>query len=90
MPTIKYFLIKSFAEENSPSLWRSKNRRQFIMEACYSSHYWARRFKQMGHSPFLIPAQHVTPFVRGNKNDHNDALAIAECSKRPRVTVCSC
>ncbi|TQV78952.1 IS110 family transposase [Aliikangiella coralliicola] len=52
-------------------------------EACYSSHYWARRFKQMGHSPFLIPAQHVTPFVRGNKNDHNDALAIAECSKRP-------
>ena len=53
------------------------------MEACYSSHYWARRFNQMEHSAFLIPAQHVTPFVRGNKNDHNDALAIAECSKRP-------
>jgi hypothetical protein len=28
----------------------------------------------------LIPAQHVTPFVRGNKNDHNDAFAIAETS----------
>ena len=55
------------------------------MEACYSSNYWARRFNQMNHESFLIPAQHVTPFVRGNKNDHNDALAIAECSRRPNL-----
>jgi len=55
------------------------------MEACYSSNYWARRFNQMSHQSFLIPAQHVTPFVRGNKNDANDALAIAECSKRPNL-----
>lgn len=55
------------------------------MEACYSSNYWARRFSQMEHKPYLIPAQHVTPFVRGNKNDHNDALAIAECSRRPNL-----
>jgi len=55
------------------------------MEACYSSNYWARRFNQMNHESFLIPAQHVTPFVRGNKNDHNDALAIAECSRRPKL-----
>jgi len=55
------------------------------MEACYSSNYWARRFNQMAHQSFLIPAQHVTPFVRGNKNDANDALAIAECSKRPNL-----
>ncbi len=26
----------------------------------------------------LIPAQYVKAFVRGNKNDYNDALAIAE------------
>ena len=55
------------------------------MEACYSSNYWARKFRQMEHKPYLIPAQHVTPFVRGNKNDHNDALAIAECSRRPNL-----
>ena len=55
------------------------------MEACYSSHYWSRQFNQMGHQSFLIPAQHVMPFVRGNKNDHNDALAIAECSQRPNL-----
>lgn len=55
------------------------------MEACYSSHYWARCFKAMGHTVKLLPAQHVTPFVRGNKSDRNDALAIAEASQRPNL-----
>lgn len=55
------------------------------MEACYSSHYWARQFAAMGHDVRLIPAQHVKPFVRGNKNDANDALAIAEASQRPNL-----
>jgi transposase len=33
----------------------------------------------------LIPAQHVTPFVRGNKNDHNDSFAITEASQRAHI-----
>ena len=53
------------------------------MEACYSSHYWARQFEGMGHEVRLLPAQHVTPFVRGNKSDRNDALAICEAALRP-------
>ena len=55
------------------------------MEACYSSHYWAREFTALGHTARLIPAQHVKPFVRGNKNDANDALAIAEAAFRPNI-----
>jgi transposase len=55
------------------------------MEACYSSHYWARKLAEIGHNPHLIPAQHVKPFVRGNKNDHNDAVAIIEASQRPFI-----
>jgi transposase len=55
------------------------------MEACYSSHYWARCFEAQGHTVKLIPAQHVTPFVRGNKSDHNDAVAIAEAARRPNI-----
>ena len=55
------------------------------MEACYSSHFWARTFLGLGHNVKLIPAQHVKPFVRGNKNDANDALAIAEASLRPDI-----
>jgi transposase len=38
-----------------------------------------------GHNVKLIPAQHVTPFVRGNKNYHNDAFAITEASQRPYI-----
>lgn len=54
-----------------------------VMEACYSSHYWGRFCQELGHSPRLIPAQHVKPFLRGNKSDANDALAIAEAARRP-------
>ena len=56
-----------------------------VLEACYSSHYWGRTLTNMGHDVNLIPAQHVTPFVRGNKNDRNDALAIVEASLRPHI-----
>jgi transposase len=38
-----------------------------VMEACYSSHYWGREIAKLGHDTKLIPAQHVTPFVQGNK-----------------------
>ncbi len=54
-----------------------------VMEACLSSHYWGRTFVKAGHNVRLLPAQHVTPFVRGNKNDKNDCLAIYEASQRP-------
>ena len=40
---------------------------EVVMEACYSSHYWARCFQEMGHTVRLLPAQYVTPFVRGIK-----------------------
>ena len=56
-----------------------------VMEACYSAHYWGRTFEQYGHTVKLVPAQHVKPFVRGNKNDANDAVAIGEASQRPNM-----
>lgn len=56
-----------------------------VMEACYSSNYWAREIEKLGHTVKLIPAQHVKPFVRGNKNDHNDAFAIVEASQRAHI-----
>jgi transposase len=56
-----------------------------VMEACYSSHYWGREMVKLGHDTRLIPAQHVTPFVMGNKNDPNDSFAITEASQRPYI-----
>ena len=58
---------------------------QVVMEACYSSHYWARCFEELGHQVKLLPAQHVTAFLRGNKSDANDVIAIAEASDRPNI-----
>ncbi len=51
------------------------------MEGCASSHYWGRQFQQFGHQVKILPAQYVKAYVRGNKNDYNDALAIAEASQ---------
>ena len=56
-----------------------------VMEACYSSHYWARTFQAMGHQVKLLPAQHVSPFLIGNKSDKNDVIAIAEASQREHI-----
>lgn len=55
------------------------------MEACASSHYWARQLKELGHEVKLVPAQYVKAYVRGNKNDYNDALAISEAVTRPQM-----
>jgi transposase len=53
------------------------------MEACGGAHHWARKLREMGHQVDLIPAQHVKPLVMGNKNDYNDARAIAEAGEDP-------
>jgi transposase len=58
---------------------------QVGMEACASAHYWARELGQLGHEVKLIPAQHVKPYLRGNKNDYNDGRAIAEAMSRPSM-----
>jgi transposase len=55
------------------------------MEACSGSNYWGRTFKAHGFEVKLIPPQHVKPFVKGNKNDRNDAFAICEASNRPHL-----
>jgi len=56
---------------------------EVTMEACAGAHYWARQLRLLGHEPRLIPAQHVKAFARRQKNDRNDAEAIA-CAARQR------
>jgi len=56
-----------------------------VMESCGGSNHWGRCFQALGHTPKLIAAQHVKPFVKTNKNDANDAVAIAEASHRPNM-----
>ncbi|WP_285112891.1 IS110 family transposase [Leclercia adecarboxylata] len=53
------------------------------IEACGSSHYWARELTRLGHRVLIIPPQFVKPYLKGNKNDANDAEAICEAVSRP-------
>ena len=55
------------------------------MEACASAHHWARTLAAMGHTVKLIAPQFVKPYVKGNKNDANDAEAICEAVGRPNM-----
>ena len=56
------------------------------MEACSTSHYWARELKGMGHEVRLIPPIYVKPFVKRQKNDAADAEAITEAALRPSMS----
>src|ERR1700719_3963223 len=53
------------------------------MEACLSAHFVSRTLRALGHEPRIIPALYVKPFAKGQKNDYNDAEAIAEAAMRP-------
>jgi len=44
-----------------------------------------KKFIELGHEVKLIAPQYVKPFVKGNKNDYNDAEGIAEAAQRPNM-----
>src|SRR6516165_6198856 len=55
------------------------------IEACSTSHYWARELIARGHDVRLLPAQYVRPYVKRGKNDAADAEAICEAVTRPTM-----
>src|SRR5512145_3061642 len=55
------------------------------MEACASSHYWARKLAALGHTVRLMAPQFVTAYRKNDKNDGNDAEAICEAVQRPSM-----
>ena len=55
------------------------------IEACASSHYWARELTALGHDVKLMPPAYVKPYVKRQKNDAADAEAICEAVQRPNM-----
>lgn len=55
------------------------------MEACGTSHHWAREIEKLGHQVKLMPANYVKPYLKRGKNDANDAEAICEAVTRPTM-----
>ena len=87
-------------DRNEKPVWRRKlNREEWLkvllekiepgceidMEACGGAHHWARKLEAHGYTVKLIAPQFVKPYVKGNKNDANDAEAICEAMSRPHM-----
>src|SRR6202044_4204495 len=56
-----------------------------LMEACVGAHNLSRNLASLGHDARLMPAKYVRPYRKGQKNDFNDAEAIAEAVQRPTM-----
>ncbi len=57
------------------------------LEACGSSHWWARKLMNLGHEVVLLHAKFVRPFVQNNKTDVADAQAIWTAVQQPGMRI---
>ena len=56
-----------------------------VMEACGSSHHWARELEKLGHRVVLLPPHVVRPYVQRNKTDQTDAKGILEAYRNKDI-----
>jgi transposase len=57
-----------------------------IMEACGSAHHWARWLNSLGIEVKLLPAAYIRAYVKRNKTDAADALALLEAARCADIT----
>ena len=91
------FQVHGIDEEGVVVVRRKLRRRQVLaffgrlppclvgLEACATSHYWARELSKLGHEVRMMPPRYVKPYVKRNKNDAADAEAICEAVQRPTM-----
>jgi transposase len=91
------FHVHGVTAAGEPTLSRKLRRTQVLdffrklepclvgMEACATSHHWAREITALGHDVRLMPPQYVKPYVKRQKNDAADAAAICEAVERPNM-----
>ncbi len=91
------FQVHGIDATGEPVVRRQLRRRQVLsffeklprcpvgMEACATSHHWARELEKLGHEVRLMPPRYVKPYVKRNKNDAADAEAICEAVQRPTM-----
>jgi len=56
-----------------------------VMEACGSSHHWARELEKLGHRVVLLPPHVVRPYVQRNKTDQTDAKGMLEAYRNKDI-----
>jgi transposase len=52
-----------------------------VMEACGTAHHWARTLRSRGIEVRLLPAQYVRAYVKRNKTEAADAVALLEAAR---------
>src|SRR5580700_8806760 len=55
------------------------------IEACGTSHHWARELVRLGHQVRLMPPAYVKAYVKRGKTDAADAEAVCEAVARPTM-----
>ena len=75
--TLRRSQMRRFFEQLDPCL--------VGIEACGTSHYWAREITRLGHEVRLMPPAYVKPYVKRGKTDASDAEAICEAVSRPTM-----
>jgi len=81
----KVVITKKLRRSQVLSLFEGLPRCLIGIEACATSHHWARELKTLGHDVRLMPASYVKAYVKRNKNDAADAAAICEAVTRPSM-----
>jgi transposase len=91
------FQVHSIDSTGKVIVRRSLRRRQIMpffgklepcligIEACGTSHFWARELRARGHEVKLMPPAYVKPYVKRGKTDAADAEAICEAVTRPTM-----
>jgi hypothetical protein len=69
-------------EISCPSSFAGQPLATVILEACSSSHHWARQFMRFGHDMKLLPPFYVRPYVHRSKTDRTDGKAMLEAWRR--------
>lgn len=54
-----------------------------VMESCGTAHHWGRWLTARGYSVRLLPPLYVKAYVRRDKTDRADALALLEAAQAP-------
>lgn len=66
--------------------FQNRSVRLVVMEACATAHHWARTLRARGMEVRLLPAKYVRAYVKRNKTDAADALALLEAARGADIT----
>lgn len=72
---------KRLSRPQFEQFWGTRAGCRVVMEACSSSHFWARYLVARGFDVSLLPPHYIKPYRRRSKTDRTDCEAILEADR---------